>query len=102
MNDTDYVLGHAEAELRRLSTQARLIDPITRRFLEAAGIAKGMRILDKAAGPAMSRFSAANSLDRLARLWELTLPLQLSNGRNCAPRMPSQAESPSDTAIRLN
>lgn len=50
MSDTDYALGHAEAELRRLSTQARLIDPITRRFLEAAGIATGMRILDIGCG----------------------------------------------------
>lgn len=50
MNDTDYALGHAEAELRRLSTQARLIDPITRRFLEAARITKGMRILDIGSG----------------------------------------------------
>lgn len=50
MSDTDYALGHAEAELRRLSTQARLIGPITRRFLEAAGIAKGMRILDIGSG----------------------------------------------------
>ena len=50
MKDTDYALGHAEAELRRLVTQARLIDPITRRFLEAAGIAKGMRILDIGSG----------------------------------------------------
>ena len=50
MNDVDYVLGHAEAELRRLTTQARLIDPITRRFLEAAGIVKGMRVLDIGSG----------------------------------------------------
>ncbi|TPI38614.1 methyltransferase domain-containing protein [Mesorhizobium sp. B3-1-9] len=50
MSDVDYALGHAEAELRRLVTQARLIDPITRRFLEAAGIAKGMRILDIGSG----------------------------------------------------
>ncbi len=50
MKDTDYALGHAEAELHRLVTQARLIDPITRRFLEAAGIAKGMRVLDIGSG----------------------------------------------------
>jgi SAM-dependent methyltransferase len=50
MNDTDYALGHAEAELRRLTTQAQLIDPITRRFLEAAGIAAGMRVLDIGSG----------------------------------------------------
>ncbi len=46
----DYVLGHSEAELNRLATQARLIDPITRRFLIAAGIGEGMRVLDVGSG----------------------------------------------------
>jgi hypothetical protein len=41
-----YVLGHSEVELKRLATQARLIDPITRRFLVSAGIREGMRVLD--------------------------------------------------------
>ena len=36
-----HVLGHSEAELKRLATQARLIDPITRRFLVSAGIREG-------------------------------------------------------------
>ena len=45
-----YVLGHAEAELNRLATQAVLIDPITRRFFRAAGIAEGMRVLDVGSG----------------------------------------------------
>ena len=46
----DYVLGHSEAELRRLTTQARLIDPMTRRFLTSAGLAEGMRVLDVGSG----------------------------------------------------
>ena len=50
MNEADYALGYAEAELRRLTTQARLVDPITRRFLEAAGIGNGMRVLDIGSG----------------------------------------------------
>jgi ubiquinone/menaquinone biosynthesis C-methylase UbiE len=45
-----YVLGHTDAELKRLATQALLIDPITRRFLVSAGIKKGMRILDVGSG----------------------------------------------------
>jgi len=45
-----YVLGHTDAELRRLTTQARLIDPITRRFLVSAGIVAGMRVLDVGSG----------------------------------------------------
>lgn len=50
MNEADYALGYAEAELRRLTTQAQLIDPITRRFFEAAGIRQGMRVLDIGSG----------------------------------------------------
>lgn len=51
MSTTDiYVLGHTDAELRRLTTQARVIDPITRRFLTAAGIKEGMRVLDVGSG----------------------------------------------------
>ena len=51
MATTDgYVLGHSEAELKRLATQARLIDPITRRFLVSAGIREGMRVLDVGSG----------------------------------------------------
>lgn len=45
-----YALGHSEAELKRLATQARLIDPITRRFLVSAGIREGMRVLDVGSG----------------------------------------------------
>ena len=45
-----YVLGHTDAELKRLATQARLIDPISRRFLVSAGITEGMRVLDVASG----------------------------------------------------
>jgi 2-polyprenyl-3-methyl-5-hydroxy-6-metoxy-1,4-benzoquinol methylase len=45
-----YVLGHTDAELKRLATQARLIDPITQRFLVSAGITEGMRVLDVGSG----------------------------------------------------
>jgi hypothetical protein len=37
-----YVLGHADAELARLSTQARVVDPITRRMLVDAGIGRDL------------------------------------------------------------
>ena len=43
----DYALGHSDAEMRRLATQSRLIDPITRRFLISAGVTRGMRVLDR-------------------------------------------------------
>ena len=45
-----YVLGHSEQELERLAVQARLIDPITRRFFLEAGLAPGMRVLDAGCG----------------------------------------------------
>lgn len=45
-----YALGHSDRELERLSTQARLIDPVTLRFFQAAGIAPGMRVLDVGSG----------------------------------------------------
>jgi SAM-dependent methyltransferase len=45
-----YVLGHTSYEIERLARQARLVDPITRRFFRAAGIAEGMRVLDVGSG----------------------------------------------------
>jgi ubiquinone/menaquinone biosynthesis C-methylase UbiE len=45
-----YVLGHSEREMERLGTQARLIDPMTRRSFVAAGIGPGMRVLDVGSG----------------------------------------------------
>jgi SAM-dependent methyltransferase len=45
-----YVLGHSAAELRRLESQAAVMDPLTRRFLVEAGIDRGMRVLDVGSG----------------------------------------------------
>jgi SAM-dependent methyltransferase len=45
-----YALGHSVRELDRLIAQARLVDPITRRFLLEAGILPGMRVLDVGSG----------------------------------------------------
>jgi hypothetical protein len=42
--------GHSDAEMNRLATQARTIDPITRRFPTSAGIIRGMRVLDVGSG----------------------------------------------------
>lgn len=50
MTATEYILGHSEQELGRLARQAKLIDPITRRFFEAAGLRSGMRVLDIGTG----------------------------------------------------
>jgi ubiquinone/menaquinone biosynthesis C-methylase UbiE len=54
-----YVLGHSDRELERLGKQARLIDPITRRFFQGAGIAPGMRVLDVGSGAGDVAFLAA-------------------------------------------
>jgi ubiquinone/menaquinone biosynthesis C-methylase UbiE len=45
-----YVLGHSQREIDRLKAQARLIDPITKRFFGEAGIEEGMRVLDVGSG----------------------------------------------------
>src|SRR5258707_6426475 len=54
-----YALGHSERELQRLAVQARLVEPITRRFLVEAGIAPGMRVLDVGSGVGDVAFLAA-------------------------------------------
>ncbi len=54
-----YALGHTDRELERLHAQARLVDPITRRFFHAAGIAPGMRVLDVGSGAGDVAFLAA-------------------------------------------
>ena len=53
------MLGHSEDELDRLAVQARLIEPITRRFFSAAGITRGMRVLDVSSGIGDVAFLAA-------------------------------------------
>ncbi len=58
--DDSYVLGHSERELDRLNKQAHLVDPITRRFLCAAGIVPGMRVLDVGSGAGDVAFLAAD------------------------------------------
>lgn len=49
-DNSGYALGHSDRELDRLSAQARLVDPITRRFFQEAGIAPGMRVLEIGSG----------------------------------------------------
>src|SRR5215467_8182993 len=46
----NYILGHSEAEIRRLQTQAAILRPITERLLRCAGIQTGMRVLDLGSG----------------------------------------------------
>jgi 2-polyprenyl-3-methyl-5-hydroxy-6-metoxy-1,4-benzoquinol methylase len=47
---TTYVMGHTDRERRRLSLQAKVINPLTDRFLRRAGISAGMRVLELGCG----------------------------------------------------
>jgi SAM-dependent methyltransferase len=46
----EYELGHSDREVKRLSLQARLVDPFTRQFFQEAGLAEGMRVLEVGSG----------------------------------------------------
>lgn len=59
MTGSSYVLGHSDWEMERLATQARLVDPFTRRFFERAGIGAGMRVLDVGSGAGDTAFLLA-------------------------------------------
>jgi ubiquinone/menaquinone biosynthesis C-methylase UbiE len=50
MPDVPYILGHSDAELRRLMLQAAILKPITGRLLREAGLQPGMRVLDIGCG----------------------------------------------------
>jgi 2-polyprenyl-3-methyl-5-hydroxy-6-metoxy-1,4-benzoquinol methylase len=58
-NASTYLLGHADAEVRRLLLQARLYDPYTEQALRLAGLRPGMRVLDVGCGPGDVSFVAA-------------------------------------------
>jgi SAM-dependent methyltransferase len=59
-----YPLGHDERELQRLTLQARMFEPITRRLFEAAGLSVGMRVLDVGSGAGDVAFLARQLVGR--------------------------------------
>ena len=50
LEQSEYVLGHTNAEQLRLIRQARVLAPFTNRLFRDAGIASGMRVLDVGCG----------------------------------------------------
>ena len=64
MNSHAYVLGHSDREISRLKVQARLLDPVTKKFLRDAGITAGMRVLDIGSGAGDVAFLAAELVGR--------------------------------------
>ena len=50
MDDTDYAFGRTQNEYERLIEQGELFRPLTERMLVAAGIRRGMHVLDIGCG----------------------------------------------------
>jgi SAM-dependent methyltransferase len=59
IGSSTYLLGHEDAEVRRLMLQARLYDDYTEHGLRLAGLRPGMRVLDVGCGPGDVSFVAA-------------------------------------------
>ena len=57
--EAEYVLGHTDAEHRRLIQQAAVLRPSTERLFRAAGVRAGMRVLDVGSGAGDVSFLAA-------------------------------------------
>jgi SAM-dependent methyltransferase len=86
------VLGHSGRELDRLSAQARLIDPITRRFLSEAGIGLGMRVLDVGSGAGDVAFVAAELVGRTGEVVGIDrsrAALELARARTAERALPN-------------
>jgi ubiquinone/menaquinone biosynthesis C-methylase UbiE len=57
--ESSYQLGIDAAELERLDLQGRVLAPATRTILQAAGLARDMRVLDLGCGAGDAAFVAA-------------------------------------------
>jgi SAM-dependent methyltransferase len=56
----EYELGHSDWELKRLETQAKLVNPFTRQYFRDAGIEAGMRVLEVGSGGGDTALLAAD------------------------------------------
>lgn len=79
-NRITYFLGDSDGERQRLTEQATILEPFTRRLFESAGLAPGMRVLDVGSGAGDVAFLAAEmvgptgsvtGIDRNADILEL-------------------------------
>ena len=87
-----YVLGHTDQELERLIEQARLIDPITRRFFLEAGIAPGMQVLDVGSGAGDVSFLAAELIGAAGEVVGVDrspIAVQSANTRRASRSLPN-------------
>lgn len=64
----EYILGHDEAELERLTLQHQILGDLTESFLRSAGIAPGMTVLDIGCGPGDVTFLAARLVGSRGRV----------------------------------
>ena len=82
--DAAYVLGHSSRELERLQSQARLVNPFTRRVFEEAGLQRGMRVLDVGSGVGDVAFLVADLVGPTGQVVGFDrsrVPLELARSR---------------------
>lgn len=84
--DSVYDLGHGDAQIRRLLLQGRVHDTFTGHASLAAGLARGMRVLDVGCWPGGVSFVAARAGRPGGRCWEGTGPRK-------PPRSPAAASA---------
>jgi ubiquinone/menaquinone biosynthesis C-methylase UbiE len=73
LQQADYVLGHTSVEQERLIRQARVLAPLTERFLRDAGISSGMRVLDIGCGMGDVTMIAAQLVESAGQVTSIDL-----------------------------